>query len=145
YNIYAEIAEEEGNKEISELFQQMARNEREHAKIWYKILNNGFDTTLENLKTSVEGENDEWKNMYPQFAQEAREEGLEDLASMFDRIASIEYSHDRMFTEKILNFGKEPVSVIEGEEEENLYCIFCGYMATAPIKVCPVCGATESF
>ncbi|MEG1448913.1 MAG: rubrerythrin family protein, partial [Oscillospiraceae bacterium] len=102
YTYFAQKAKEEGNETMANLFERMATNEMNHAKIWFKVLN-GIGTTNDNLKTAATGEYEEWTSMYPSFAKTAREEGLEDLAKMFEKVAEIEKDHERQF---LLAFAK---------------------------------------
>lgn len=144
YTFYAEQAKREGNKEISELFERMAKNELMHAKIWFKCLNQ-IGSSEQNIMDASKGESYEWKMMYPEFAKQAREEGLEELAQMFERVAEIEKTHDVAFLEALAK--------IKGTREEReeasrpVYrCMFCGKESQSRLDVCPVCqaiGASE--
>lgn len=147
YTFYAEVAREEGREDIALLFDKMGQNEREHAKIWFKLLNDGLDNSQENLKGSAESENFEWKHMYPKFAEEARKEGLESLAIRFEQIASIECDHERKFFEASLPPSEQKNSLppTESTGTANFYCLFCGHSENTPLPTCPVCGAEKSF
>ncbi len=147
YLIFSHIAREEGHLETAKLFEKMADNEREHAKVWFKYLNDGFDITEKNLISAATGENTEWKGMYPQFAAEAREEGYEDLAVMFERIASIECDHERKFLEASFAICEdcEGGDYEEDSSEEKFFCLFCGFGAGQPLDVCPVCQSKGAF
>ncbi|MFI3200055.1 MAG: rubrerythrin family protein [Eubacteriales bacterium] len=147
YHIFADIAKTEGRLEDANLFLGMAKNEMEHAKIWYKYLQEQIGDTAANLLESAGNENDEWKEMYPQFAREAKKEGFEEIATLFERIASIECSHERKFLERSMETTQE-----EGKEEkvvpnkkENYYCIFCGFASKESLSICPVCNAEQAF
>ena len=98
YNYYASKARKEGYEQIAELFEATANNEKEHAKLWFKLLHGGMPSTVENLKDAAAGENYEWTDMYAQFAKEAREEGFEDIARVMDGVAAIEKEHEIEYT-----------------------------------------------
>lgn len=148
YLIYALLAKKEGHSEIAELFNKMAENELEHSKVWFNFIQ-GETTTLENLKDAAQSENNQWKHMYPQFAAIAREEGNEELALMFERVASIESEHERKFTEAMLRIQNQQKGTAREREKakkaEGCCCIFCGQLSEAALEVCPVCGAKNSF
>ncbi len=146
YSFYAQKAREEGQEDIANIFEQLADNEKEHAKVWYKLLNSGIDDTPTNLQQAAKTENQEWKQLYPQYAREAKKEGFEDIAVLFEKIASIEYSHERRFNEAILNLlnSKEKEMKISFNDEileQSYQCIFCGYSQTAKFDICPVCDS----
>lgn len=90
YTYYASKAKKDGYVQIAAIFEETANNEKEHAKMWYKLLNDGIGSTEENLKDAAEGENYEWTDMYAGFAKEAREEGFEEIAALFEGVAAIE-------------------------------------------------------
>ena len=90
YTYYASKAKKDGYVQIAAIFEETANNEKEHAKMWYKLLNDGIGSTEENLKDAAEGENYEWTDMYAGFAKEAREEGSEEIAALFEGVAAIE-------------------------------------------------------
>lgn len=148
YLIYADIAREEGHEEIAVLFEKMAQNEREHAKIWYKLLHDGCGNTEENLKSAASGENYEWKNTYPDYAQQARKEGFDTIAVLFERIASIESDHERRFFEaydRLINHEKPIIGADAAPAVTEYYCLFCGQSADSLLPVCPTCNARDSF
>lgn len=149
YTFYAMQARTEGNEELAELFEKMAKNETSHAKIWFNILNNGLGNSLDNLKDAAEGENSEWTSMYPNFAKVAREEGLEELAVMFEKVAEIESDHERRFLKAFLDLKRKNNNEKPDEKKEKLehgyYCMFCGAKFDKRPDVCPVCGAIGSF
>lgn len=146
YLIYALLAKKEGHSEIAELFNKMAENELEHSKVWFNLIQ-GETTVLENLKDAAQSENNQWKYMYPQFAAIAREEGNEELALMFERVASIESEHERKFTEAVLRLQNQQKDTAweKGKRAEGCCCIFCGQLSEAALEICPVCGAKNSF
>lgn len=147
YEIYALVARQEGCSDVADLFEKMAQNEREHAKIWYKLINNGVGNTLENLRIAASGENEEWKSLYPRFAAEAREEGLEELAITFERIASIECDHERKFIEATLRMTGEEKGLCKttANTQQDYCCICCGHTVSDLIELCPVCLSKNTF
>lgn len=94
YTYYASQAKKEGYEQIAAIFQETANNEKEHAKIWFKLLHDGIGDTAENLKDAAEGENYEWTDMYAKFAEEAKEEGFTKIAFLFESVAKIEKEHE---------------------------------------------------
>ena len=108
YTFYASKARKEGYQQIAALFEETANNEKEHAKIWFKLLHDGIGDTMENLKDAAAGENYEWIDMYAKFAKEAREEGFESIATLFEGVAKIEKEHERYLALlKNIERGKE--------------------------------------
>ena len=128
----------------SRVFEETARNEKEHAKIWFKKLN-GINDTLQNLDVAAEGENYEWTDMYAKFAKEAREEGFDDIAELFDGVAAIEKTHEERYRALIANIkgGK----VFEREEKKVWECRNCGNRidANKAPDVCPVCDHPQAY
>lgn len=152
YTYYAIQARTEGHTEIADLFEKMAKNEMTHAKIWFSLLHNGLGKTEANLTDSATGENDEWSDMYPQFAKTARAEGLEDLAQMFEKVAAIEKDHERTFLKALINLKKktQPETTVQEKEVKTITvpgsrCMFCGAQFESRPDVCSVCGAIGSF
>ena len=144
YTYYAMKARKQGYEETAQLFEKMADNEKEHAKIWFNFIN-GIRDTEYNLLDAAQGEHYEWTDMYEKFAEEARGEGLDMLADMFERVAGIEKDHERRFMEELSKINKTEV---KGIEEKHAYrCGYCGYTQINGDKptVCPVCGAMDSF
>lgn len=144
YTYFAEIANQEGYEQISELFLKTARNEQEHAKIWFEELGH-LGNTAENLLKAAEGENYEWTDMYERFAKEAEEEGFTSLAQRFRRVAAIEKAHEERYLALLKNV--EMQKVFEKSEETMWECRVCGHLVIgkkAP-KVCPVCKYSQSF
>ena len=109
YNYYASKARKEGYEQIAELFEATANNEKEHAKLWFKLLHGGMPSTVENLKDAAAGENYEWTDMYAQFAKEAREEGFEDIARVMDGVAAIEKEHEIRYRKLLENIETKTV------------------------------------
>ena len=128
YTYYASKAKKDGYVQIADLFEETANNEKEHAKIWFKLLHGGdIPTTEENLLDAAEGENYEWTDMYAGFAKEAREEGFTEIAVLFEKVAAIEKMHE--------------------ERYRKLECGNCGHIVIgkkAP-ELCPVCKHPKSY
>lgn len=145
YSYYASKAKKDGYVQISRLFEETANNEKEHAKIWFKLLNGGIKDTVENLEDAANGENYEWTDMYPTFAKEAREEGFTEIAALFDAVGKIEKEHEERF-KKLLNNIKEGV-VFSKDGDTIWQCINCGHIVVgkkAP-QVCPVCAHPQAY
>ncbi len=151
YLIFADYAKQQGQEEISALFKKMARNEIEHAKAWYRHLMGEPQDIIQNLTLAAKAENQEWKHIYPKFAEIAEQEGFQGISLLFERIASIECSHERLFFEALSTLLNEEEKTLETQTEPALekdpsyYCLFCGYGSTNKEAVCPVCQATDSF
>lgn len=144
YTYFANVAQREGYDQLSEIFLMTARNEQEHARIWFEELG-GIGGTAENLLAAAEGENYEWTDMYDRFAKEADEEGFTVLAERFRRVAAIEKSHEERYR-KLLN-NVEMQQVFEKGEQTMWECRICGHLVMgkkAPM-VCPVCKYSQSF
>lgn len=144
YTYFANIASREGYDQISDLFLKTARNEQEHAKLWYEELGN-LGSTTENLLHAAEGENYEWTNMYDRFAKDAEAEGFTDLAARFRRVAAIEKAHEERYRALLKNV--EMQQVFEKGEETMWECRVCGHLVIgkkAP-EVCPVCKYSQSY
>ena len=138
YTYFASAAKKEGYEQIAAIFQETADNEKEHAKIWFKKLQ-GIGNTMENLAAAAAGENEEWTEMYARMAKEAREEGFEDIAILFEGVAKIEKEHEERYQQLLQNIkdGK----VFKREQSKVWHCRNCGHMAegTEAPEVCPVC------
>ncbi len=152
YLVYADIALAEGNQEAADFFKKMAKNEMEHAKTWFKYTHDISGDTITNLNKAANNENEEWKTSYPEAAMQAKEEGFDDVAAMFERISSIECDHERRFVEMILIQEEAKQEEAKQEEKESTeegkkqqFCIFCGFPAREAMEICPVCGASDSF
>lgn len=145
YTYFAQVAEKEGHEEIAKLFEVMALNESNHAKVWFKLLNQGFGDTEESLLSAAQGESYESSSMYPQFAREAREEGLEDLAVLFERVAEVERQHEAQFLETLMNLKGVEQPLESKAKKPAQRCIYCGYVHLQsegePPYSCPLCGA----
>jgi len=145
YTYYASQARKEGLNQIAAFFEETANNEKEHAKIWFKLLNDGIKSTEENLKDAAGGENYEWTDMYAEFAKTAREEGFDEIADLFEKVGEIEKEHEQRYL-KLLENLKEG-KVFERKEKQAWKCTNCGhihYGEKAP-EVCPVCKHPRAF
>ncbi len=145
YTYFASVAKKEGYVQIANIFEETAANEKEHAKLWYKLLNGGVKDTLTNLKLAAEGENYEWVDMYATFAKEAREEGFDKIAELFEGVAKIEKEHEERYKKLAENI--ENGVVFEKDGVVVWKCANCGHIhvgKSAP-EVCPVCAHPKSF
>ncbi|MGI5920472.1 MAG: rubrerythrin [Syntrophomonadaceae bacterium] len=144
YTYFASIAKKEGYEQIAAIFLESAENEKEHAKIWLKKLN-GIGNTVDNLKEAANGENGEWTAMYPRMAAEAREEGFEDIAKLFEGVAKIESEHEERFQQLLKNI--EEGTVFEKDGKVYWKCRNCGHIheGTEAPKVCPVCAHPQAY
>lgn len=145
YEIYAAKAKKDGYEQIAALFLETARNEYAHSKLWFKLLRNGYPDTADNLKAAANGEHYEWTEMYESFAKQAREEGFEPIAKMFEGVMKIEKSHEERYRTLLKNIETE--SVFEKGTETVWICRNCGYIHTAQEapEVCPVCAHAQAF
>ena len=146
YTYFASKAKKEGYEQIAAMFQDTADNEKEHAKMWFKLLNGGdIPTTVENLKAAAEGENYEWTDMYDKMAKEAKEEGFDRIAYLFEAVGKIEKEHEERYL-KLLDNVKEG-KVFDCGEVKVWKCRNCGHIhvgKTAP-AVCPVCSHPQAY
>ena len=146
YTYYASKAKKDGYVQIANIFEETAENEKEHAKIWFKLLHDGaIPDTMTNLKDAAEGENYEWTDMYAQFAKEAREEGFEDIAVLFDEVGKIEKEHEERYRKLIANI--EGGLVFSRDGDCIWQCSNCGHIVVgqkAP-EVCPVCKHPQAY
>lgn len=146
YTYFASQARKEGYEQIASIFEETANNEKEHAKLWFKELNGGsVPSTLDNLNDAANGENYEYTTMYSNFAKEAREEGFDRIADLFERVGEIEKEHENRYRKLIDNIENE--LVFSGEGDTIWICRNCGHVVIgkkAPL-VCPVCAHKQSF
>lgn len=145
YQFYAARARSDGYEQIGAIFEETSANEREHAKIWFRTLNNGVAGTADNLKDAAAGEHFEWTQMYADFEKTAREEGFSEIAALFKSVAAIEQSHEERFLRLVKNM--EEGLVFERAGETLWICRNCGHIhkgEKAP-QVCPVCRHPQSF
>lgn len=145
YTYYASKAKKEGYNQIADLFEETARNEKEHAKLWFKLLNDGIPTTEVNLKDAADGENYEWTDMYANFAKVAREEGFAKIATAFDLVAKVEKAHEERYLKLLANLKEE--KVFAKEEVFEWKCDNCGYLHTgkSALEVCPACEHPKAY
>ena len=146
YTYFASKAKKDGYEQIAAIFEETANNEKEHAKIWFKLLNGGeVPTTTENLKAAADGENYEWTDMYSEFAKTAKEEGFDHIAFLFEGFAKIEKEHEERYIKLLKNIEDEVVFSSEGDT--IWVCRNCGHVVIgkkAP-EVCPVCNHKKSY
>ncbi len=145
YTYYASKARKDGFVQIANLFEETANNEKEHAKIWFKLLHNGMPETAENLKDAAAGENYEWTEMYAGFAKEAREEGFEKIAFLFEQVGKIEKEHEERYLKLLANV--ENGLVFSKDGDTIWQCSNCGHIhigKSAP-EVCPVCDHPKAY
>lgn len=146
YTYYASKAKKEGYQQIAALFEETANNEKEHAKIWFKLLNGGnVPDTLANLADAAAGENFEWTDMYSRMAKEADEEGFNDIARLFRMVGDIEKHHEERYRKLLSNIEK---GIVFSREGDTIWvCRNCGHVVigkNAP-EVCPVCDHAQSY
>jgi len=146
YLYYASKARKDGYVQIGDLFEETSKNEREHAKIWFKLLHNGeVPVTEDNLKDAAAGENYEWTDMYAGFAKTAREEGFDHIAVLFESVGKIEKTHEERYRKLLSNI--EGGLVFSRDGDTVWQCSNCGHIVvgkSAP-QVCPVCSHPQSY
>ncbi len=146
YTYYASQAKKDGYEQIAAIFTETADNEKEHAKIWFKLLHDGkIPQTVQNLKDAASGENYEWTDMYEKFAKEAKEEGFEHIAYLFESVGKIEKEHEERYKKLLSNI--EEGKVFECGEIKVWKCRNCGHIhiALEAPEVCPVCAHPRSY
>jgi len=151
YEFFAKIARKEGYEQIADIFMETARQEKEHAKRFFKFLEGGMveitamypagiiATTAENLLAAAEGENEEWTDLYPHFAQVAKEEGFKEVAIAFEFIAKVEAEHEKRYRKLLANVTEN--KVFEKEDKVKWECKNCGYVyeSKKALDLCPAC------
>ena len=146
YLYYASKASKDGYVQIGKMFEETARNEKEHAKIWFKLLHDGgVPSTEENLADAAAGENYEWTDMYAGFAKTAREEGFDEIAFLFEKVGAIEKTHEERYRKLLKNIQDDVVFYRDGDVIWE--CSNCGHIVIgkkAP-EVCPVCNHPKSY
>ena len=146
YTYYASKAKKEGFVQIAALFEETANNEKEHAKIWFKLLHGGsVPGTVENLNDAADGENYEWTDMYAGFAKTAREEGFLEIAALFEAVGKIEKEHEERYRKLLANI--EGGLVFSREGDCVWQCSNCGHIVVgkkAP-EMCPVCAHPQAY
>ena len=146
YTYFASKARKDGYEQIAAIFEETANNEKEHAKMWFKLLNDGdIPSTKENLLSAAKGENYEWTDMYDSFAKTAKEEGFNNIAFLFESVAKIEKEHEERYRKLLANVKDGLVFSKDGDRIWQ--CRNCGHIVIgkeAP-KVCPVCNHPQSY
>lgn len=145
YTYYASKAKKDGYVQIANIFEETAANEKEHAKLWFKLLKGGILDTVDNLKDAATGEHYEWAEMYPTFAKEAREEGFDAIANLFEGVAAIEKEHEERYKKLLENV--EGGLVFSKDGDRIWQCLNCGHICVGPAapEVCPVCAHPQSY
>ena len=146
YSYWASKAKKDGYVQIAAIFEETANNEKEHAKLWFKLLEGGaIKSTTENLEAAANGENFEWTDMYARMAKEAREEGFDEIAEKFEGVAKIEKEHEERYRKLLDNINKERVFSKDGDVIWQ--CSNCGHIVIgkkAP-EECPVCNHPQAY
>ena len=144
YTFFAAVAQREGYEQLAELFLVTARNEQEHARMWFEALG-GIGNTADNLLSAAEGENYEWTDMYDRMAKDADEEGFPELAEKFRKVAAIEKTHEERYRKLLQNV--EMQQVFEKSGQTMWECRICGHLVvgTRAPEVCPVCSYRQSY
>jgi rubrerythrin len=146
YTYFASKAKKDGYEQIAAFFLETAANEMEHAKIWFKLLCGGeIPSTIENLKAAAAGENEEWTDMYKRMADDARAEGFDDIAYLFEGVGKIEKEHEERYRSLLKNIEHD--TVFKKSEKSVWICRNCGHIAdaaSAPVK-CPVCIHPQAY
>ena len=146
YTYFASKAKKEGYEQIAAIFQETADNEKEHAKIWFKLLNEGqVPTTIENLKSAAGGENYEWTDMYDRMAKEAKEEGFDHIAYLFEEVGKIEKEHEARYLKLVENL--ESGLVFSKDGDTIWKCRNCGHIVVGKYApdICPVCNHPKAY
>lgn len=146
YTYYASKAKKDGYVQIAQIFEETANNEKEHAKIWFKLLHDGgVPTTVENLKDAAAGENYEWTEMYAEFAKVAKEEGFDHIAALFEMVAKIEKDHEERYKKLLANI--EGGLVFSRDGDMMWICSNCGHVhiGKAAPELCPVCAHPKAY
>ena len=145
YEYYASQAKKDGYEQIAAIFEETANNEKEHAKMWFKLLHGGIPDTVANLADAAAGENYEWTDMYATFAKEAEEEGFDEIARQFRGVAAIEKTNEERYRKLLANIDGGIVFSRDGDAVWE--CRNCGHIhigKTAP-EVCPVCAHPKAY
>ena len=146
YTYFASKAKKDGYVQISQIFEETAANEKEHAKIWYKYLHGGsVADTIANLEDAASGENFEWTDMYARMAKEAREEGFDEIADKFEMVGAIEKEHEERYRKLLANIKEGLVFSRDGDMVWQ--CANCGHIVIGPKapEICPVCDHPQSY
>lgn len=157
YEFFASVAKKEGYEQIANIFMETAGQEKEHAKRFFKFLEGGMveitaaypagviGTTIENLKAAAEGEHEEWEDLYPEFAEVAKEEGFTEIATAYKMIAKVEAEHERRYLKLLQNLSEDKVFVKDGKVWWK--CLNCGYVyeSAKALENCPACLHPKAF
>ena len=146
YQYYASQAKKDGYEQFAAIFQETSKNEKEHAKMWFKYLHGGaVPTTLDNLKDAADGENFEWTDMYDEFAKTAKEEGFDEIAAKFEMVGAIEKGHEQRYRKLIERLGEGTVFSDDGDA--LWICRNCGhvFIGKEPPEACPVCDHPRAY
>ncbi len=146
YDYFAKVARKEGHQKLAEFFEVTAKNEMEHAKLLFKLVN-GISDTRNNLKTCIKGENYENVSMYPEFAKIAKEEGFKAAEHLFSKLVDIEKHHEERFKRLLMELDENTLYSSKTGKRIAWICRVCGnieYGSEAP-KVCPVCGHPQGY
>lgn len=157
YEFFASVAKKEGYEQIAAIFMETSLQEKEHAKRFFKFLEGGcveitagypagiIGTTKENLKAAAEGENEEWTDLYPQFAETAKEEGFPEIAAAYKMIAKVEAEHERRYLKLLQNISEDKVFMKDGKIWWK--CLNCGYVyeSEKALETCPACLHPKSY
>lgn len=157
YEFFASVAKKEGFEQIAAIFMETSNQEKEHAKRFFKFLEGGMveisamypagiiGTTMENLKAAAEGEHEEWTDLYPHFAEVAKEEGFPEIAVAYKMIAKVEAEHERRYLKLLQNISEDQVFVKEGKVWWK--CLNCGYVyeSAKALENCPACLHPKAF
>ena len=144
YTYFASKAKKDGYVQIAKIFEETAANEKEHAEIWFKLLN-GIGSTAENLKSAADGENYEWTDMYDQMAKDAKEEGFDHIAFLFEQVGKIEKEHEERYRKLLANV--EGGLVFSRDGDMIWQCSNCGHIMVgkqAP-ELCPICAHPQAY
>ena len=146
YSYYASKAKKEGFEQIAAIFEETAGNEKEHAKMWFKLLHeDSIPVTMTNLRDAANGENYEWTDMYAEFAKVAKEEGFNDIARKFELVAAVEKEHEERYLKLLYNI--ENNEVFNKDESVVWVCRNCGHVHVGKVapKMCPTCAHPQAY
>ena len=146
YDFFAKVAKKEGHQKLADFFEETARNEQQHAKLLFKLLN-GISNTQDNLKVCIEGENYEHTTMYPDFAKIAKQEGFKEAEELFNKIAKVEIEHENRFKTLLSKLENNTLYRSDNNEPIAWICRVCGNVETAiePPEKCPVCNHPKGY
>ncbi|MDL2258023.1 rubrerythrin family protein [Eubacteriales bacterium OttesenSCG-928-K08] len=145
YTYYASQAKKDGYEQIAAFFMETAENEKEHAKLWFKLLHGGMPKTPQNLKDAADGEHYEWTDMYAEMARDAREEGFDSIAETMEGVARVERRHEERYRALLENI--ETQKVFDRAQPQKWICRNCGHVHEGPNApdVCPVCAHPKAY